>query len=240
MCKTIGSLARSSDIFVKNTLLVVGALFPIGQSDRQILPTLPFVNCAGQSSLRSIWLARHECASETGLILILDRSIFVGTHIRLVFRHFNFRGSGRGRPGRDLYRPPTSGRFYASHNEGTRVMKAAAVLECHEAGLLTVKRSIPLTLPLTVGGRVSESRRSRDPQSAPTRRKDRTMADLRWLGGMVKRVRRDDRCPQFSLSYRFAERIGRALGRLGHERSSFDYSVVHPGLQRSPVSCGTV
>ncbi len=179
---------------IKNTLLVVGALFPIVNP---IGNTPIFLSLTrGLSGRGRAVLARMIALN--GLILILT-SIFIGTHILAFFGiSLPVVQVGGGlvviSTGWALLRQPNDDG--TSENGGRK--------ECNEADY-SRQAFYPLTLPLTVGpGSISV---------AITVGADRTEgSEWRWtlIGGMLLGSALIS--ASIYLSYRFAERLGRALG----------------------------
>jgi multiple antibiotic resistance protein len=187
-------MAGAQSELVKNTLLVVGALFPIVNP---IGNTPIFLSLTrGLSGQGRKVLARMIALN--GLILILT-SIFIGTHILAFF--------GISLPvvqvGGGLVVISTGWALLRQPNDDETGEKDAR-RECNEADY-SRQAFYPLTLPLTVGpGSISV---------AITVGANRSEgAEWRWpliagmlLGSILISV-------SIYLSYRFAERIGRTLG----------------------------
>ncbi|HLK70259.1 MAG TPA: MarC family protein [Bryobacteraceae bacterium] len=178
---------------VKNTLLVVGALFPIVNpiGNTPIFLTLT----KGLSTRGRAVLARMIAID--GLILILT-SIFVGTYILAFF--------GISLPvvqvGGGLVVISTGWSLLRQPNDETSDKDGST--ECHEADY-TRQAFYPLTLPLTVGpGSISVA------ITVGANRPEGTVAHWPLIGGMV--LGSFLIAVAIYLSYRFAERIGRTLG----------------------------
>jgi multiple antibiotic resistance protein len=179
---------------VKNTLLVVGALFPIVNP---IGNTPIFLSLTrGLSGGGRTALARMIALN--GLILILT-SIFIGTYILDFF--------GISLPvvqvGGGLVVISTGWALLRQPNEDDSNEKGGSK-ECHEADYAR-QAFYPLTLPLTVGpGSISVA------IAVGANRPDGS--EWRWplIGGMV--LGSVLISAAIYLSYRFAERLGRALG----------------------------
>jgi multiple antibiotic resistance protein len=178
----------------KNTLLVVGALFPIVNP---IGNTPIFLSLTrGLSGHGRTVLARMIALN--GLILILT-SIFIGTHILAFFGiSLPVVQVGGGlvviSTGWALLKQPSTG-----DDDGDGAPK-----ECHEADY-SRQAFYPLTLPLTVGpGSISVA------ITVGANRPEGS--EWRWplIGGML--LGSALIAVSIYLSYRFAERIGRALG----------------------------
>ncbi len=179
---------------IKNTLLVVGALFPIVNPIGNAPIFLSLTR--GLSSRGRRVLARMIALN--GLTLILT-SIFIGTHILTFFGiSLPVVQVGGGlvviSTGWALLRQPSDGD--ADQNRAGR--------DCDEAGY-TRQAFYPLTLPLTVGpGSISV---------AITVGANRTEgSEWRWslIGGMLLGAALIS--ASIYLSYRFAERLARTLG----------------------------
>jgi multiple antibiotic resistance protein len=178
----------------RNTLLVVGALFPIVNpiGDTPIFLMLT----RGLSSQGRTVLARMIALN--GLILILA-SIFIGTHILAFF--------GISLPvvqvGGGLVVISTGWALLRRPNDDAAGEKGAQ-RECNEANY-TSQAFYPLTMPLTVGpGSISVA------ITVGANRPEGS--EWRWplIGGMLLGSALIS--VSIYLSYRFAERIGRALG----------------------------
>jgi len=178
---------------VKNTLLVVGALFPIVNP---IGNTPIFLSLTrGLSSRGRTVLARMIAIN--GLILILT-SIFVGTHILAFF--------GISLPvvqvGGGLVVISTGWTLLRQEDDGETDGKGAG--ECHEADF-SRQAFYPLTLPLTVGpGSISVA------ITVGANRREGSEAQWPLIAGML--LGSVLIAASIYLSYRFAERIGRTLG----------------------------
>ena len=179
---------------VKNSLLVVGALFPIVNP---IGNTPIFLSLTrGLSSHGRSVLARMIALN--GLILILT-SIFVGTHILAFF--------GISLPvvqvGGGLVVISTGWALLRQPNED-KGDEGGSGEECHEADY-SRQAFYPLTLPLTVGpGSISVA------IAVGANRPEGSQWRLPVIGGLVLGAVLI--AASIYLSYRFAERIGRALG----------------------------
>jgi multiple antibiotic resistance protein len=179
---------------VKNTLLVVGALFPIVNP---IGNTPIFLSLTrGLSSQGRTVLARMIAVN--GLILILT-SIFVGTHILAFF--------GISLPvvqvGGGLVVISTGWALLRQPDESGADDKGDGK-ECHEADY-SRQAFYPLTLPLTVGpGSISVA------ITVGANRREGTEAQWPLIAGML--LGSVLIAASIYLSYRFAERIGRTLG----------------------------
>lgn len=179
---------------VKNTLLVVGALFPIVNP---IGNTPIFLSLTrGLSGHGRTVLARMIALN--GLILIVT-SIFVGTHI------LNFFGISLPvvQVGGGLVVISTGWALLRQPNDDPPDEKDAR-RECHEADY-SRQAFYPLTLPLTVGpGSISVA------ITVGANRPEGS--EWRWplIGGML--IGSALIAVSIYLSYRFAERIGRTLG----------------------------
>ncbi len=179
---------------VKNTLLVVGALFPIVNPIGNAPIFLSLTR--GLSSRGRAVLARMIALN--GLALILG-SIFIGTHILAFF--------GISLPvvqvGGGLVVISTGWALLRQTSDGDADPKAAG-RECDEASYAR-QAFYPLTLPLTVGpGSISV---------AITVGADRPEgSEWRWplIGGMLLGAALISAC--IYLSYRFAEGLARTLG----------------------------
>jgi multiple antibiotic resistance protein len=178
----------------KNTLLVVGALFPIVNP---IGNTPIFLSLTrGLSGKGRAALARMIAMN--GLILILT-SIFIGTHILAFFGiSLPVVQVGGGlvviATGWTLLRQPNDDD--ADEKDGSK--------ECHEADYAR-QAFYPLTLPLTVGpGSISVA------IAVGANRPEGS--EWRWplIGGMI--LGSAVIAVSIYLSYRFAERLGRTLG----------------------------
>jgi multiple antibiotic resistance protein len=179
---------------IKNTLLIVGALFPIVNP---IGNTPIFLSLTrGLSGRGRIVLARMIALN--GLILIVA-SIFIGTHILAFF--------GISLPvvqvGGGLVVIATGWTFLRQPNDG-ETSESNTKRECQEADY-SRQAFYPLTLPLTVGpGSISVAITlgANRPQGG----------QWRWpvIGGMLLGSALIS--ASIYLSYRFAERIGRTLG----------------------------
>jgi multiple antibiotic resistance protein len=178
----------------KNTLMVIGALFPIVNP---IGNTPIFLSLTrGLSSHGRTALARMIALN--GLVLILG-SIFIGTHILAIF--------GISLPvvqiGGGLVVISTGWVLLRRPNDDTTGEKCA-LAECSEASYAS-QAFYPLTLPLTVGpGSISVA------ITVGANRPEGS--EWRWplIGGMVLGSLLIS--ASIYLSYRFAERLGRALG----------------------------
>jgi multiple antibiotic resistance protein len=181
-------------VLIKDTLLIVGALFPIVNP---IGNTPIFLSLTrGLSGQGRITLARMIALN--GLVLILA-SIFIGTHILAFF--------GISLPvvqvGGGLVVISTGWAFLRQPNDGDSGENGVP-RECHEADYAR-QAFYPLTLPLTVGpGSISVA------ITVGANRPEGS--EWRWplivatlLGSALISL-------SIYLSYRFAERIGRALG----------------------------
>ena len=179
---------------IKNTLLVVGALFPIVNP---IGNTPIFLSLTrGLSGHGRTVLARMIALN--GLILILT-SIFVGTHI------LNFFGISLPvvQVGGGLVVISTGWTLLRQPNDDPPDEKDTG-RECHEADY-SRQAFYPLTLPLTVGpGSISVA------ITVGANRPEGS--EWRWplIGGML--IGSALIAASIYLSYRFAERIGRTLG----------------------------
>jgi multiple antibiotic resistance protein len=177
----------------KNTLLVVGALFPIVNP---IGNTPIFLSLTqGLSERGRTALARMVAVN--GLILILT-SIFIGTHILAFF--------GISLPvvqvGGGLIVISTGWTLLRQSNDGRDGEDSKR--ECNESDYAR-QAFYPLTLPLTVGpGSISVA------IAVGANRAEG--AEWRWslIAGML--IGSAVIAASIYLSYRFAERIGRALG----------------------------
>jgi len=179
---------------LKNTLLLVGALFPIVNPIGNAPIFLSLTR--GLSSRGRTVLARMIALN--GLILILA-SIFIGTHILTFF--------GISLPvvqvGGGLVVISTGWSLLRQPNDGDTDEKGAG-RECNEDGY-TRQAFYPLTLPLTVGpGSISVA------ITVGANRPEGS--EWRWplIGGMLLGAALIAAC--IYLSYRFAERIARTLG----------------------------
>lgn len=179
---------------VRNTLLVVGALFPIVNP----LGNTPiFLSLTrGLSSQDRSALARMIALN--GLALILT-SIFIGTHILAFF--------GISLPvvqvGGGLVVISTGWALLRQPNDD-KTSEGSGRQECHETNYSS-QAFYPLTLPLTVGpGSISVA------IAVGANRPEGS--EWRWqvIGGMVLGAVLIS--VSIYLSYRFAERIGRVLG----------------------------
>jgi len=187
-------MADALSDLIKNTLLIVGALFPIVNpiGDAPIFLSLT----RGLSSRGRAVLARMIALN--GLILILI-SIFIGTHILTFF--------GISLPvvqvGGGLVVISTGWALLRQPNDGDTDDKAAGP-ECNEASY-TRQAFYPLTLPLTVGpGSISVA------ITVGANRPEGS--EWRWplIGGMLLGAALISAC--IYLSYRFAERLAHTLG----------------------------
>jgi multiple antibiotic resistance protein len=185
-------MAEALSDLVRNTLLVVGALFPIVNP---IGNTPIFLSLTrGLTSHGRSVLARMIALN--GLILLLT-SIFIGTHILAFFGiSLPVVQVGGGlvviSTGWALLRQPSDEK---SNDRGT---------ECEETNYSS-QAFYPLTLPLTVGpGSISVA--------IAVGANRREGAEWHWyvIGGMVLGAVLI--AVSIYLSYRFAERIGRVLG----------------------------
>src|ERR1044071_123287 len=178
---------------VKNTLLVVGALFPIVNP---IGNTPIFLSLTrGLSAGGRAALARMVALN--GLVLILT-SIFIGTHILAFF--------GISLPvvqvGGGLIVIST-GWALLRHSDGDGDGQGSA-RECKEADY-TRQAFYPLTLPLTVGpGSISVAIAVGANQAEGSQWRWTLIAGM-LIGSVLIAA-------SIYLSYRFAERIGRTLG----------------------------
>jgi multiple antibiotic resistance protein len=177
----------------KNTLLIVGALFPIVNPIGNAPIFLSLTR--GLSSRGRAVLARMIALN--GLILILT-SIFIGTHILTFF--------GISLPvvqvGGGLVVISTGWALLRQSNDGETDESAGR--ECNEASY-TRQAFYPLTLPLTVGpGSISVA------ITVGANRPEGS--EWRWtlIGGMVLGAALISAC--IYLSYRFAEGLARTLG----------------------------
>jgi len=186
-------LAGALGELVKNTLLIVGTMFPIVNP---IGNTPIFLSLTrGLSAQARTALARMIALN--GLILILT-SIFIGTHILAFFGiSLPVVQVGGGllviSTGWTLLRRPND----ETDGSGTKP-------ECHEDDF-SRQAFYPLTLPLTVGpGSISVA------ITVGANRPEGS--ELRWplIGGMLLGSALIS--VSIYLSYRFAERIGRTLG----------------------------
>jgi len=179
---------------VRNTLLVVAALFPIVNP---IGNTPIFLSLTrGLSSRGRTALARMIALN--GLILILT-SIFVGTHILTFF--------GISLPvvqvGGGLVVISTGWALLRQPNEA-KADESGSGEECHETDYSS-QAFYPLTLPLTVGpGSISVA------IAVGANRPEGSQWRLAVIGGLVLGAVLIS--ASIYLSYRFAERLGRALG----------------------------
>jgi multiple antibiotic resistance protein len=187
-------MAGALSDLVKNTLLVVGALFPIVNP---VGNTPIFLSLTrGLSSRGRTVLARMIALN--GLILILT-SIFVGTYILAFFGiSLPVVQVGGGlvviSTGWALLRQPNDDG--AAEKDGPR--------ECNEADY-SRQAFYPLTLPLTVGpGSISVA------ITVGANRPEGSEARWPLIGGML--LGSILIAVSIYLSYRFAERIGRTLG----------------------------
>src|ERR1700680_1615864 len=179
---------------ITNTLLVVGALFPIVNPIGN--PPIFLSLTRGLSSRGRTVLARMIALN--GLILILT-SIFIGTHILTFF--------GISLPvvqvGGGLVVISTGWALLRQPNDEETDEKGARQ-QCNEADY-SRQAFYPLTLPLTVGpGSISVA------ITVGANRPEGS--EWRWtlIGGMV--LGSVLISAAIYLSYRFAERLGRALG----------------------------
>jgi multiple antibiotic resistance protein len=176
----------------KNTLLVVGALFPIVNP---IGNTPIFLSLTrGLSGRGRTVLARMIAVN--GLILILT-SIFIGTHILAFF--------GISLPvvqvGGGLVVISTGWALLRQDADGAG---DSGQKECHEADYAR-QAFYPLTLPLTVGpGSISVA------ITVGANRREGSEWHLPLIGGML--LGSVLIAVSIYLSYRFAERLGRTLG----------------------------
>ena len=188
-------MAGTLSDLVKDTLLVVGALFPIVNpiGNTPIFLTLT----RGLTGRERTALARMIALN--GLILILT-SIFIGTHILAFF--------GISLPvvqvGGGLVVISTGWTLLRQPNDDDEVEASANRRECSKENY-SRQAFYPLTLPLTVGpGSISVAITvgANRPEGA----------EWRWslIGGML--LGSALIAASIYLSYRFAERIGRTLG----------------------------
>jgi multiple antibiotic resistance protein len=177
----------------KNTLLVVGALFPIVNP---IGNTPIFLSLTrGLSGRGRTVLARMIAVN--GLVLILT-SIFIGTHILAFF--------GISLPvvqvGGGLVVISTGWALLQKPNDDSG--EDGEQKECHEADFAR-QAFYPLTLPLTVGpGSISVA------ITVGANRREGSEWHLPLIGGML--LGSVLIALSIYLSYRFAERLGRTLG----------------------------
>jgi multiple antibiotic resistance protein len=179
---------------IKNTLLVVGALFPIVNP---IGNTPIFLSLtAGLSERARAMLARMVAVNGFTLIVV---SIFIGTHILAFF--------GISLPvvqvGGGLIVISTGWALLRQSSDGVDG-KEGHTRECDEAGYAR-QAFYPLTLPLTVGpGSISVA------IAVGANRSEG--AEWRWslIAGML--IGAALVSASIYLSYRFADRIGRTLG----------------------------
>jgi multiple antibiotic resistance protein len=179
---------------IKNTLLVVGALFPIVNP---IGNTPIFLSLtAGLSERARAMLARMVAVNGFTLIVV---SIFIGTHILAFF--------GISLPvvqvGGGLIVISTGWALLRQSSDGVDG-KEGHKRECDEAGYAR-QAFYPLTLPLTVGpGSISVA------IAVGANRSEG--AEWRWslIAGML--IGAALVSASIYLSYRFADRIGRTLG----------------------------
>ena len=187
-------MASAQSELITNTLLVVGALFPIVNP---IGNTPIFLSLTrGLSGDGRKVLARMIALN--GLILILV-SIFIGTHILTFF--------GISLPvvqvGGGLVVISTGWALLRQPNDDETGEKGAR-RECHEADY-SRQAFYPLTLPLTVGpGSISVAITVGANRSEGSEWRWPLIAGM-LLGSMLISA-------SIYLSYRFAERIGRTLG----------------------------
>ncbi len=187
-------MAGALSDLVKNTLLVVGALFPIVNP----LGNTPiFLSLTrGLSSSGRVVLARMIALN--GLILILT-SIFIGTHILAFF--------GISLPvvqvGGGLVVISTGWALLRQPND-EETKENSGGQECNEADY-SRQAFYPLTLPLTVGpGSIAVA------ITVGANRPEGSEGGWPLIGGMVLGSALISAA--IYLSYRSAERIGRALG----------------------------